>query len=121
MSFRFRRNFRLGPLSTFRIGGQGQLMCMVSTPKELIAGVLVARWAKLPYHILAGGSNVVFPDGELEGILIRICGGKSHFDGLRCLVDAGVELAELIRQSLRRGLSGLETLSGIPGTLAAPL
>ena len=121
MSLRFRRNFPLAPLSTFRMGGRGQLLCAVSTPKELIAGVLAARWAKLPYHILAGGSNVVFPDDELEGILIRLCGGKSHFDGRRCLVDAGVELAEVIRQSLRRGLQGLETLSGIPGTVGGAI
>ncbi len=121
MSLRFRRNFPLAPLSTFRIGGRGQLMCTASTPKDLIAGVLAACWAKFPYHILAGGSNVVFPDGQLKGILIRIRGGKSHFEGHRCLADAAVVLGELIRQSLRHGLRGLETLSGIPGTVGGAI
>ncbi len=121
MSVRFRRNVPLAPLSTFGIGGRGQFLCTVSTPNELIAGVLAAKQVRLPYHILAGGSNVVFPDGELKGLLIRICGGKSHFERRRCLVDAGFELGEVIRQSLRRGLAGLETLSGIPGTLGGAI
>ncbi len=121
MSLRFRRNFPLAPLGTFRIGGRGQLLCTANSPKSLIAAVLAARFAKQPYRILAGGSNVVFPDGELKGLLIRLCGGKSHFEGARCLVDAGVELREVIRQSLRRGLAGLETLSGIPGTVGGAI
>lgn len=114
---RFRRNAPLAPLSTFRIGGRAELLCEVASPDELIAAV---RWAKtnhVHYRILGSGSNVVFPDTKLKGLLIRVAEGELVFSGTRFTVDTGVLLADVIDAAIRRGLRGLETLSGIPGTI----
>lgn len=64
---------------------------------------------------------MVFPDAVLQGLLIQVRGGKSTFQGTRCRVDSGVNLARVIRESVRRGLKGLETLSGIPGTVGGAI
>lgn len=115
--FRMRKNVPLAPLSTFRIGGRADMLCEVTSPEILIAAVHWAKANRVPYRILGSGSNVVFPDTRLKGLLIRVADGKLIFSGTRCTVDAGVLLAEVIDGAIRRGLRGLETLSGIPGTI----
>jgi UDP-N-acetylmuramate dehydrogenase len=118
---RLRRNVALSPLSTFRIGGRAESFCRVKTPEELIAAVSYARKEELLYRIVAGGSNVVFPDTSLKGLLIQIMPGKLVLSGMKCVVDAGVPLAEVVDRSIRAGLRGLETLSGIPGTVGGAI
>ena len=71
----------------------------------------------MPYKIVAAGSNIVFPDTTLKTLLIRVVGGRLFFEGTSCIADAGVSLAEVIERAVRRGFQGLETLSGIPGTI----
>jgi UDP-N-acetylmuramate dehydrogenase len=118
---RLQKQVALAPLSTFHIGGYAEYFVSVQTSEDLIAAVLAARRPRMPYKILAGGSNVVFPDETLPGLLIRIRGGESRFCATRCCADAGVKLASVIRESLRRGLEGLEALSGIPGTIGGAI
>jgi UDP-N-acetylmuramate dehydrogenase len=112
-----RRNAPLSPLSTFRIGGYAQYFLSVRSPESLIAIVTNARRSGLPFRILGGGSNVVFPDTLLPGLLLRVRGGGIRDDGNMVTVDAGVTLENVIEWAIMRGLKGLETLSGIPGTI----
>lgn len=114
---RLRENVILRPFSTFRMGDRAAFFSQVASPDELIAA---ASWAKTcghPCRIVAGGSNVVFPDAKLKAFLIRIAGGKTIFKGTSCVADAGVPLGLVIEEATGRGLRGLETLSGIPGTI----
>jgi len=113
-----RRNVKLAPLSTFGIGGRTQHFCWAKNPSELVEA---ARWAKkreMPYRIFAGGSNVVFPDKKIKSLVIRFFGGKIKPLGKDALLaDAGVLLQQVIDKSISLGLRGIETLSGIPGTI----
>jgi len=112
-----RKNVALAPLSTFRIGGRVEYYCEVRTGNELVAMMEWARKSGLRARILAGGSNVVFPDTLLRGLLIRIVGGRIALRGTQCEADPGVALAAVIERAIRAGLAGIETLSGIPGTI----
>lgn len=115
--FKIRKNVKLAPLSTFRIGGACQYFALAETPERFVD---IAEWAKrnrIPLTLFAGGSNVVFPDTKLKGLALRFLGGKVFFLGSECVADGGVLLGEVIKKSLNRGLGGLETLSGIPGTI----
>ena len=114
---KIRKNVRLAPLSTFCIGGRAEYFCSVGKPDELVKAIGLAKKLKLPYKIFAGGSNVVFPDGILKGLLIRFSGGWLTRKGNIIVADGGVSLARVISSSIGWGLKGLETLSGIPGTL----
>ncbi len=114
---KFRKNVRLAPFSTFKIGGWAEYFYEAKTPDDLVRAVQEARKLKLPFKIFAGGSNVVFPDEKLKGLLIRFKGGKIKVKENTFIADAGVNLADVIKRSISSGLKGLETLSGIPGTL----
>ncbi|HXF44259.1 MAG TPA: UDP-N-acetylmuramate dehydrogenase [Candidatus Paceibacterota bacterium] len=116
-----RKNISLAPLSTFRIGGRADFFCLVKEPTDLFEAVEFARNKKIPYRILAGGSNIVFPDGRFKGLLIKISDGGIVKDKNRLIVGAGVALEEVIKKSISAGLKGLETLSGIPGTLGGAI
>ena len=118
---RVRKNVPVAPLSTFHIGSRAALFCEVSSPEDLIEAVKWAKASRIPYKILGSGSNVVFPDTKLKHLLIRIAGGKLQYDSRRCMADAGVLLADVIDGAIRRGLRGLETLSGIPGTIGGAI
>ncbi len=112
-----RKNISLASVSTFRIGGKTELFCSVKTPEHFIRAIEWAKENKIPFRVFAGGSNVVFPDEGLKGLLIRFHGGSLRVLKNTIIADAGVPLAKVIAISLQYGLRGLETLSGIPGTV----
>jgi UDP-N-acetylmuramate dehydrogenase len=114
---KIKKNIPLAPLSTFKIGGRAQYFCEVKSPADLAEAVNFAGVQKIPYRILAGGSNVVFPDGKMKGLLIKISMGGMKLTRNQLTAGAAVPLSEVIRKSIRAGLKGLETLSGIPGTV----
>lgn len=112
-----RKNVSLSPLSTFAIGGSAKQYIQVKTPDKLLA---VVKWAKekdISFKVFAGGSNVVFPDEGLDCLVIQILGGNIKKDNHKLIVDAGVMLKDVIDRSIDNGLAGLESLSGIPGTI----
>lgn len=116
------RNKKVAKLTTFGIGGIAEYFCEVKNTKELLAAIEFARTKKLKYRIFAGGSNVVFPDGVIHGLLIRIVGGAIKKVGEeRVYADAGVSLARLITYAITHGFIGVETLSGIPGTVGGAI
>ena len=114
---KFRKNVRLAPFTTFKIGGRAEYFYEAKTAEDFISAIELAKELKFSFKIFAGGSNVVFPDGKLRGLLICLRGGQIEVRGNKLIVNAGVDLASVIAKSISLGLRGLETLSGIPGTL----
>lgn len=113
-----KQKISLASFSTFKIGGRAEYFLRVKSPAKMIEAVEWARQNKIPYKVFAGGSNIVFPDGKLKELLIQFLGGKIEFIKPRTIVvDAGISLPKVIEKSINLGLSGLETLSGIPGTI----
>ncbi len=86
-----------------------------------------ARRRALPLHILGGGSNVVFVDAGFPGLVARIATGGVSFetsgdDTVIVHAAAGESWDALVAESVARGLSGIECLAGIPGTVGgAPI
>lgn len=105
------------PLSrhtTFRVGGPADVL-VEPRDEEDLAGVLRAAAGEgVPLRILGGGANLLVRDEGVRGAVVRL----SSLDRRRgSRVQAGRSLSRLIRETLREGLGGLETLAGIPGTL----
>ena len=78
----------------------------------------------LPWVVLGGGTNMVFVNGGYGGCVVRL--GKSFAavtrEGERTLAaGAAADLPGLLSRSAREGLSGLECLAGIPGTVGGAL
>lgn len=125
---RIRRNVKLAALTTFKIGGKAEFFCEVKTPEELLEAIEWAKNKNISWLVFAGASNIVFSDKTIKGLLIRCIGGKIHyltdnksFTNCRLMADAGVTLEKLIKKSVSLGFSGLETLSGIPGTVGGAI
>ena len=70
---------------------------------------------------MGGGSNILFPDKKVKGLIIRLNGGQIRKDGEDVIAPAGLPLSRLISFSIEHGLRGLESLSGIPGTVGGAI
>ena len=72
---------------------------------------------KLKIFILGGGSNLLISDKGFDGLVIRITNHESRITDDRIFVGAGVSLSELVSESVKNNLTGLEWTAGIPGTV----
>src|SRR3989344_508732 len=118
---KIKKNISLKNLSTFKIGGRVRFFCEVRNDKELLESLRMAKKLRIPYKIIAGGSNVVFPDKILNCLLIKIKSNRLKIIKNKIIIDAGVSLLRVIAAANRRGLRGLETLDGIPGTIGGAI
>lgn len=124
-----RRDVPLAPLTSLRLGGPARWLLPCREARDLRRGLRWARRREIPVAVLGDGSNVVVPDDGFPGLVLLLRDGTFRFpappgDGapVRVRADAGVSWDALVRESVERGLSGIECLSGIPGTTgAAPM
>jgi UDP-N-acetylmuramate dehydrogenase len=115
---RVRRDAPLAPWTTFRVGGPADFLVEVQNPDELARAVAVAARAGVQLTILGGGSNVLVSDEGVRGLVVRVRGGAIGPEGEACArADAGVTLNSLVRWTIGRGLAGLESWAGTPGTV----
>ena len=110
-------NVPLSALSSFGIGGPADLFFEARTEGELEKAVALAVGEKYPFYVIGGGNNVLFDDAGYKGLLIR-----NRLEGIireegRIRVLSGTGLPAILREALSAGLSGLEFLTGIPGTV----
>lgn len=117
----------LADLTTMGVGGPASRLVVVTTGDDLLAAARDAFTADEPWFVLGGGSNVVIADEGVEGTVIRVATRGvdvlSEGDGrVRIRVAAGEPWDDLVAFTVARGWSGIEALSGIPGsTGAAPV
>jgi UDP-N-acetylmuramate dehydrogenase len=108
----------LAEYTSFRIGGPAMFLAVPSDREDLKAALAFARSEGLTVHLLGGGSNTLVRDGGLRGIAIRLDGFQSlERCGDTVVAGAGVRISRLLAFCCRQGLSGLEILSGVPGTV----
>ncbi len=115
---------RLSDLTTLRLGGAPARMTTAEDERTLLDAVRTADAAAEPVLVLAGGSNVVVADEGFAGTVVRVATrGVQTFDmsdgRLRLDVSAGESWDGLVAACVEQGLSGVEALSGIPGSVGA--
>ncbi|NLU77195.1 UDP-N-acetylmuramate dehydrogenase [Micromonospora sp. HNM0581] len=111
----------LAQYTTLRLGGPAERVVTATSADEIVNQV---RQAGTQILLLAGGSNVVIGDSGFSGTVVLV---RSR--GLRVLtedeqtvtvrVEAGEPWDELVAATVRNGWSGLECLSGVPGSTGA--
>ena len=112
----------LRALSTIKIGGKAEIAVFPKSESELIYVIDMLEALGKPYRILGRMSNVLPPDEDLSLALVRTDRiSEIRFDGLQATASAGVSLAGLCARCADASLSGLEELSGIPGSLGGAL
>ena len=112
-------NEPLADHSTWRIGGPADLLVEPASIGEVCTVVQYARAHGLPLLVIGQGSNLLFDDAGLRGIVLKLGGRLADLEisGRRIRCDAGVWVPRLARAAQRAGLAGLEHIVGIPGTV----
>ncbi|WP_229067893.1 UDP-N-acetylmuramate dehydrogenase [Actinoplanes sp. DH11] len=114
----------LAVYTTLRLGGPAGTLTTAVHADEAIAAVRTASAAGRPVLVLAGGSNLVIGDAGFAGeaLLLRTSGidvvGEDP-DGVVVRVAAGEAWDDFVAYTVTNGLSGVECLSGIPGSAGA--
>ena len=114
------KNIPLQDKNTFRIGGPAKYYLEPETEMELIDALRRARRSNIPLFILGKGSNVLISDKGWPGLVINLSARFTGitWNGSEVEVKGGTSLNQLTAESAASGKTGIEQLSGIPGTIA---
>ena len=112
----------LSKYTSLRVGGPATKIVQVSTEAQIIAAIEEA--ADTPILIMGGGTNVLIADKGFEGTVIRISNNSVQAEvdacsGATLTIGAGEDWDSFVHTTITSGFAGLETLSGIPGTVGA--
>ena len=110
----------LAPYTWLRIGGPAQYFIQPDNADQLAETLRRCRENDVPVCVLGGGANLLVGDSGVRGAVVRLAGEeftRASFgrEGLRA--GAAANLSKLVLRSVREGLSGMECLTGIPGTV----
>jgi len=108
--------------TTFGIGGPADVYFAARNEEQLRGGLRAAHRHGVPAFILGAGSNVLFLDGGVRGLVIenatdQVEGPMPNGAGYKVRVASGVSFAAVARRLAFAGYGGLEWACGIPGTL----
>ena len=115
-----KRNEPLAPHTHLKIGGPAEFLVQPRTVDELRAVLAACQKQKVPVRMLGGGFNLLVRDDPVPGVVLRLTAAAFtmiEWDGKRITAGGGGQLFDLIAFAARQGLSGLETLVGIRGTV----
>lgn len=109
--------------TSFKIGGPADEFCEVGSEEEIRKLLLYAKEKGIPYTVMGNGSNLLVGDKGIRGLVIKIAKGfdEAEVNGERIVAKSGILLSRLSKIALNSGLSGLEEVSGIPGTLGGAI
>ncbi len=121
-STRLTRADPIAPYTTFRIGGPADLLYDADSGDDLAEAIDSAESAGVDWFVLGLGANVLVGDGGFRGLVIRNRARHVtwHADG-RCIAESGTVMADLIREAVSAGWSGLEHYVGIPSTVGGAI
>jgi len=121
MQGRVKRDVKLAPFTTFKIGGPAAMFFTATNNDDLVTIVGAAKKLKIPFYILSGGSNVLISDEGIDELVIQIKTNDLIIRDNKIIVDSGVTLARLVDASIDAGLEGLIWASGIPGDVGGAI
>lgn len=123
LGVRAERGRRFAELTSLRVGGA--IDWVLSPDKEAQAAAIVHEMdqAGIGWRALGSGSNILADDGDHHYVVLSLkeLKGELEFDGECVSVPAGYSLPRLCIEAGRQGLSGIEGLGGIPGTVGGAL
>ena len=113
----------LSKLCTLRAGGDAEFFVAPDAIEDMSIIFTLAINEGYPVYVLGGGSNLLFPDGLLHGVVISTLNLNTinWINDITADVDAGFMLPALMKQVRERGLGGMEFAAGIPGTVGGAL
>jgi UDP-N-acetylmuramate dehydrogenase len=123
LGVRAERGRRFAELTSLRVGGAIDWVVSPETEAQAAALVHALDQAGIGWRALGSGSNILADDGEHHYVVLSLkeLKGELEFAGQCVSVPAGYSLPRLCIEVARQGLSGIEGLGGIPGTVGGAL
>ncbi len=113
-------NYPLAKCTWYGLGGPADYFIRPETVKQLRDVVQRCNENNIAIYALGFGSNILISDDGLRAAVIKLEAEKFaqiQFDGEQLTAWAGAELSELVLTCVKKGLSGIEALTGIPGSI----
>jgi len=114
----YQENAALARSTWFKVGGPAEVLFTPADTADL-SNFLSNKPSSLDLNILGLCSNVIIRDKGISGCVVKLGQGFKRFGVEECLIKAGCGLSNhhLVASLLDHGLTGLEFLSGIPGSV----
>lgn len=116
---RCRRDWPIGPMTTYRVGGAAALFLEVEGEEDLALAAEAVGDSGLPVLVLGKGSNLLVCDRGFPGLALALGPAYSRIEVSAELVRAGgaVGLPVVARRTAAAGLTGMEWAVGVPGSV----
>lgn len=123
LGVRAERGKRFADLTSLRVGGAIDWVITPDTEEQAAAIVFELEKAGIGWRPLGSGSNVLADDSDHHYVVLNLSNmkGEVHIDSDLVSISAGYSLPRLCIDVARSGLSGIEGLGGIPGTVGGAL
>jgi UDP-N-acetylmuramate dehydrogenase len=113
-------NHPLAMHTWYGLGGPADYFIRPGTVKQLEEVVQRCRENKIRIYVMGFGSNLLVSDDGLHAAVIKLEADEfahTHFENEQITVGVGVEMSKLVLECVQKGLSGIEALTGIPGSV----
>jgi len=113
------RNEPLSAHTRFGLGGPAALFATTDNRDAFLAALQNVREGSLPWTVIGDGTNLILSDEGFPGCILRFTAKAIHAGGATVRVESGAALQDLVDFTIAHGLRGLETMTGIPGSVGA--
>ncbi|MBW2148053.1 MAG: UDP-N-acetylmuramate dehydrogenase [Deltaproteobacteria bacterium] len=114
----------MSKLTSIRIGGPAWAVVHPGDERELMEAMSFCRDHDVPFVIIGNGTNLLVLDGGIEAVVIRVGRGLDHIriikhesGHMELYAGAGLHIRRLLGFAAAHGLSGIDFLAGVPGTI----
>jgi len=129
MSLKIKKNISLSGFTSFKIGGPAKYFVEVRVKEDLKEAYNWGEKHREKIFILGGGTNLLFLDSGFNGLVIKISFSDFIFPEVdyeygkkyAIRIGSGVSMFFLARETVKKGLKGLEWAGGLPGTLGGAI
>jgi len=103
----------------FGIGGPAGAFVQASSEGAFADALRVSQASGSALSVIGDGTNLIVSDQGFDGIVLRLTAKSIEHQAATVRAEAGAELQALVDYSIDHGLAGLETMTGIPGSVGA--
>ena len=107
----------LASRTSFGIGGPADYFLELSRADSIEKAIEGSLERGIPYLLLGAGTNLLFADAGIDGLVIRVVNREHSIEGRRVTAGAGLKMMRLARIVADAGLRGFEFAIGVPGTV----
>src|SRR5690348_14231070 len=119
-----RLNVPLAPLTWFGLGGPAKFLATPRDVEQLKGIVARLRQEQIPIYVLGSGANLLVNDEGVNGAVVSLSAApfkKMEISGTTLSAGAGKDVQQMVLEAAKNGLSGIECLAGIPGSVGGEL